>query len=119
MKNNFDESYNHPFDISFRKKYYEKISRLWLKNFVKKNGKVHKNLAKKLIKCVIIKNFIIFDVELWNIFLKKNITNHFNTNLYFLTGKIGNMKSVFLNNIFCSFPFLYKNDHMFMIDINI
>ncbi|SPJ09747.1 AAA family ATPase, putative [Plasmodium sp. DRC-Itaito] len=118
MKNNLEEAYNHPFDILFRKKYYEQISRLWLKNFVKKNGKVHKKLGKKLIKCIIIKNFIIFDVELWNIFLKKNIINHFNTNLYFLTGKMGNMKKVFLNDIFCTFPFLYKNDHMFMIDIS-
>ncbi|SOV13320.1 AAA family ATPase,putative [Plasmodium gaboni] len=118
MKDIFEEAYSHPFDILFRKKYYEKICRLWLKNFVKKNGKVHKKLAKKLIKCLIIKNFIIFDVELWNIFLKKNIMNHFNTNLYFLTGKIGNMKTVFLNDLFLTFPFFYKNDHMFMIDIS-
>ncbi|SOV75499.1 AAA family ATPase,putative [Plasmodium sp. gorilla clade G3] len=117
MKNNFEVAYSHPFDMCFRKKCYEKISRIWLKNFIKKNGKVHKKLAKKLIKCLIIKNFIIFDVELWNIFLKKNIMNHFNTNLYFLTGKIGNMKRVFLNDIFSTFPFLYKNDHIFMIDI--
>ncbi|CRG98471.1 AAA family ATPase, putative [Plasmodium relictum] len=105
------------FNIFKRRKYYKTIFKLWLDNFLKRNGILNKKLVKKLINYLIIKNSIIFDVELWNFFFCKNLINHFNVNLYFLIGKSGNKKEDFIRDLFHSFPFKYSNDDIFIIDI--
>ncbi|SBT75211.1 AAA family ATPase, putative [Plasmodium ovale] len=101
-----------------RRKYYKRVSHVWLRNFLKKNGPLYKKLAKQLINFLVIKNFLIFDVELWNFFFSKNFINHFNINLHFIVGKPGNEKTQFLKNILDSFPFKYTNDITYFIDIS-
>ncbi|CRG93380.1 AAA family ATPase, putative [Plasmodium gallinaceum] len=109
--------FKYMFNVFIRRKYYKKIFKLWLDSFLKRNGSINKKLAKKIINYMIIKNSIIFDVELFNFFFSKNLVNHFNTNLYFLIGKSGNKKKDFIKDLFLSFPFKYHNDDIFIIDI--
>ncbi|KEG03563.1 hypothetical protein YYE_01587 [Plasmodium vinckei vinckei] len=116
-KDNRIDIYKYLFNIYIRKEYYKKVSKRWLKKFIKKNGPLYKEIAKQLINLLIIKNFIIFDVELWNFFLPQNLTNHFNINLQFFCGKSGNKKTEFLKNIFESFPFKYSHENVHIIDM--
>ncbi|SBT74774.1 AAA family ATPase, putative [Plasmodium malariae] len=111
------DMYIYLFNLFVRRKYYKRISRLWLANFLKRNGLLYKNLAMQLINILIIKTWIIFDVQFWNFFFSKNLINYFNTNLYFLVGKPGNEKKNFLMDIFLSFPFKYSSDTTHIIDL--
>ncbi|ETB62277.1 hypothetical protein YYC_00884 [Plasmodium yoelii 17X] len=116
-KDNSIDIYKYLFNILIRKEYYKKISNRWLKKFINKNGPLYKEIAKQLINLLIIKNFVIFDVELWNFFLPQNLINHFNINLQFFCGKSGNKKTEFLKNIFDSFPFKYSHENVHIIDM--
>ncbi|CAD2098665.1 AAA family ATPase, putative [Plasmodium vinckei brucechwatti] len=116
-KDNRIDIYKYLFNIYIRKEYYKKVSKRWLKKFIKKNGPLYKEIAKQLINLLIIKNFVIFDVELWNFFLPQNLINHFNINLQFFCGKSGNKKTEFLKNIFESFPFKYSHENVHIIDM--
>ncbi|ANQ05704.1 AAA family ATPase [Plasmodium coatneyi] len=105
------------FNAAARAKYYRRVSKVWLRRFLRKSGPVYKRLAKQLINFLVIKNFQIFDVELWNNFFKKKVTNHMNTNLYFLLGKEGSEKERFLEDLFLSFPFIYPSERVYVVDL--
>ncbi|KJP84971.1 hypothetical protein AK88_05394 [Plasmodium fragile] len=106
------------FNAVARAKYYRRVSNVWLRRFLRKSGPVYKRLAKQLINFLTIKNFHILDVELWNLFFKKKVTNHMNTNLYFFLGKKGSEKEKFLADLFLSFPFTYASDRVYVVDID-
>eukprot|EP00366_Plasmodium_knowlesi_P000123 XP_002257620.1 AAA family ATPase, putative [Plasmodium knowlesi strain H] len=105
------------FNVVGRAKYYRRVSKVWLQRFLRKSGPVYKNVAKQLINFLVIKNLQIFDVELWNTFFKKKVTNHMNTNMYFVLGKEGSEKEKFLEDLFLSFPFVYASDRVFVVDL--
>ncbi|SCO70489.1 AAA family ATPase, putative [Plasmodium vivax] len=105
------------FDAAARAKHYRRASKAWLRRFLRKSGPVYKQQAKKIITFLIIKNFKIFDVELWNSFFKRKAANQMNTNLYLLFGREGSQREKFLEDVFRSFPFFYASDRVFMVDL--
>ncbi|EUD66597.1 hypothetical protein C922_02918 [Plasmodium inui San Antonio 1] len=105
------------FNAVARAKRYRRVSKVWLRRFLRKSGPVYKHLAERLINFLSIRSFQMFDVELWNCFFKKKVTNHMNTNLYFVFGKEGSEKERFLEDLFISFPFMYPSDRVYLIDL--